>query len=262
MTKRIAYIEEILGYKILERSSYGVHLNQAGLEAVETCKSITNKLKELVRQKQKAKMQLRFCSRSYLTQYFVDHFHKDLSQKLKVDFDYMDQSPALTERAARANLLDICLSFGDILLGNNWQTKPIGTVTWSYYARTGHPIFQLEQLKKKSSNDPINYELLGFCYLSETRQVAQADKNLQNLSAKIGSNAQNTKYYISIIQQSNAIGYLPDISIPDDMRGKKIKSIPSYAHLSETKELFAHFNIDTVLAKHKREVLRQLTKKV
>jgi len=214
LTKRISNIESALGVDLMDRSVSGYALNSNGTHVVREVSALLERLESLRRGSEKSIQQtprFRFCSRGFL----VEHFIRDCLPSLpdfgkKYQFDFMDSSPALTERAARDGLLEVVLHFGDVLLGANWFNEVIGTVTWGVYVRQGHPLLKasastrLEAMKK--------FPHVGFCYFESGQVMSEPNSNLAKSGSSLGSCAENTRYSRALAEVSDQIIRIPKLS--------------------------------------------------
>ena len=116
LTKRLSLIEKSIGTVLIDRSVNGYTITSKGQRVITEVSSLLERIQQLgeLNNNEVSEMtRIRLCSRGFL----VDHFIKCCLPKIKefgtfMQFDLMDSSPAITERAARNGLLEVVLHFG------------------------------------------------------------------------------------------------------------------------------------------------------
>lgn len=247
LTKRIAYIEDVLGERVMERSPSGITLNEFGFKVMEHVNEALGSLKKIEQgiKEETPVESLRFCSRAYLVDFFIDYVRPDIREKFpETFFEFMDSSPELTERAARKGFLDLAISFGDVILGDNWRKTKVGEIDWGFYVRPGHPL-----LNKGPIDDFEKFEVLGFSYFDSDRVVNRPSDFIKDFNGVRGDSVENSRYSIKVAQQSNSIAYLPVISAWDEIENGELVSLDVEGFEGASRSVYLHSNVDTVKMK-------------
>ncbi len=215
LTKRIKMLEKTLGAQIVNRSSKGISLTQQGeylsREFSDQFSSLTAAF-QFVSDTNASKQRIRLCGRGFMVSHFLYRCGQDLLNTSDYHLDLMDLSPEQTERAARQGLLDIVLSFEDILLGPSWMRKEVGTVKWGFFARANHPLQETQEILSLKGN-----RLLGFSYIESDRIIQLANANQLDLNALRSHGCENSKYSLMILKKTDAIACLPDIAVQEEL---------------------------------------------
>lgn len=244
LTKRIQSIEESLGYQILNRSNTGYSISPAGEIVIEIISSALQDIRSVKDAEVLAteKKRLRFCSRAYLTDFVSGSVFANFSHKIPdVTFDFTDMSPESTERAGRKGLLDLIISFDDVVLGNNWQSTALGDISWGIFVRNGHKL-----TKERVVKDLSGWETIGFCYIESNRFIARPSPIHQQFMSLNGAGAENTRYSTQLILHSDAVAYLPKISVLPYLERGEIQQVKLDGFSEESRKLVLHAHIDRV----------------
>lgn len=255
LTKRLAYIEKTLGFKIADRSVSGISLNERGAETVSLVRQSLEILKKTTEKNIKKDRRLRICGRGFMVDFFLyKAFPKVVKEYPKVNFDCMDLSPELAERAARKGLLDFVLSFDDILLGSNWKKVYSVPVEWKLLVRKNHPL-----TRKKKLQSLENYPLLGFSYIESEQLVSRKSPLQEKLQASEASRVENSRYSVRIITQSDAVAYLPSISVIDELEHGLVECLDLEGFIPQSRKLCLHFNKDSMKTGEVKLITNALT---
>jgi DNA-binding transcriptional LysR family regulator len=240
LTKRIASIESLLGSKLVERSSSGIVLLNFGREVAERAEIILQQI-DLMGPQENHKESLSLCSRGFLVDYFIENVMAEFSETFnQFQLHFLDHSPEHTERAARQGILDLVLSFDDILLGENWHKEFLFPVQWGFYVRSGHPLSQRNKVHSLEK-----FPLVSFCYLDEGKLLKKDLSKVIKNNSSSGHCAQNSRYSSKIIQNSDHVGYLPDISVLHEVRKGELVPI-DLEYPTESRNLNLHVHLDKV----------------
>jgi|GEM_PF-6156658 len=252
LTKRIKQLEKTLGAKIVNRSSQGITLTEQGeylsQQFSKHIKSIDESF-QFIRSSEQAKQRIRICGRGFMVSHFLYLCSKEILSANTSFYDFMDLSPEQTERAARLGLLDIVLSFDDILLGSNWMRKKVSEVSWAFYARKNNPL-----AAKKKINSLKGYALLGFSYIENNRISQLGSPHQIGLDAERSHGCENSRYALQIVKSTDAITYLPDIAVHEDLDSGAIVELPVEQD-SHSRPLVLSINKDNISAKKAREII-------
>lgn len=257
LTKRIRQIEELFGFKLIDRSTQGITLNSKGEEMAHVISESLKQLNHFIGVgNDERETRLRTCGRGFMVDYFLYSSYGDILDKFpKLKFDFMDLSPELTERAARQGLLDIVFSFDDVVLGDNFAKYHLGTTEWKYVVKLDHPL-----LSRRRIDSLEGFPIIGFCYIESGRLTSRASPRAKALKAARGSGAENSRYAIRMVASSNAIAYLPTISFAEEAHLKKVKAIHIEGQLPEFRQVYVHCNKDTVQNKVVTSLVTNLQK--
>ena len=258
LTKRIAFIEKTLGSSIMDRSVTGFTLNEFGRSVISTSAEITGLLTTLTEAEAPEKT-LRFCSRGYLVDYFIDYVMPAFEQKHPSRlFELMDSSPELMERVARKGQLDIILSFNDVILGENFIKKEVGVMPWAFFT---HPDHELHKTRGEVS-DFQGAPVLGFCYFDSDRVSSRNSPHIKNLNGTHGHHIQSSRYATKVIRQSNAIGYMPRLAAREEVESGQVEELNVPAKYIEERKVFLHANIDKLTNKELSSLEKTLVKAI
>ena len=77
LTRRIAYLEKVLGIRLVERSVEGFTLNEMGRATIDKVAQILKEINKLkFNPNEQGLRRLRFCSRGFLVDYFIESLKK------------------------------------------------------------------------------------------------------------------------------------------------------------------------------------------
>ncbi|MEO0336133.1 MAG: LysR family transcriptional regulator [Pseudomonadota bacterium] len=247
LTKRILSIEETLGYKILNRSTAGYSISPEGEVIIEIISSALSDIKSVqdIEKLAAEKRRLRFCSRAYITEFVSGESFAKISQAIPdVTLDFTDMSPERTERAGRKGLLDLIISFDDVILGNEWQSVELGPIQWGVFVRKGHPL-----IRRKVISDLSEWETVGFCYIEANRFIAKPSPIQSQMQSRNGPGTENTRYSTQIILNTDAVAYLPKIAMSKSLATGEVAELKLEGLAPVSRQLVLHAHIDRVTGK-------------
>ena len=253
LSKRIAFIETVFGARLVERSVEGISLNDTGRVAIEKISNVLRGLEEIKLASVAPAKRLRVCSRAFLIDHFIDRLVGGSPSNLSIhSFDFMDASPDLTERYARRNLLDVVLSFDDILLPKHWARVELEKVDWIFVVGSRHPL-----AKKPQVDSFEGYRLIGHSHIESEILTSTPSSHLATTKAKEGARVENTRYAIRLLNDQESIAQLPRIAVEPGLQNKTLKEL-RLRNFNEPKpqQLTLHVDSDRV----SNQELKALTK--
>ena len=170
-------------------------------------------------------------------------------------FDYMDSSPELTERYARRKLIDIILSFNDIVLPENWTKFSLGKVEWAFAVGTQHPL-----ARKKIVSNFEGFRLLGQAHIESDQLFSRPSPYLQLSGASDGARVENTRYAIKLLEDQKSIAYLPLLTLKPALNAGVLKVINLAGfQVQQSRPLMIHAEIDKVSSGELKDLIRVLS---
>lgn len=182
---------------------------------------------------------------SYLCPFLVREFHGRFPE---VSLRFLDQSPEATEASARENLVNTIFHFGDAEPGKNWLKTKVGQVSYGLFVRQDHPLgkkIDIEQLKK--------YRLVGGVYIEKKQLVVAQMLKPAGHKVRRGYDSENSIYTKQILQNSNQVGYLPQLSAYNEVEQGLLRPIQVNGWQPKSRALYLEVHQDRITqAIHKK----------
>lgn len=237
-------IEGSLNCDIVHRSTTGITLTPQGQKISDLAQSLMEQFFQLQRQGSdpfaaNEDIQLTICSRGFLINAVVGEIvSRSQTAFPSHKFRFIDLSPERTEEAARAEVIDVLISLGDVEPGKNWKKFEVGILKWALYAKVDHHLFQ-----KNESLDLEGYSILGHSYWDNGKLVTpELPKELGGLKLHRFHEIQNTNSALAAMKGSDCLAYLPELAAQEgvdtgiiaklNVKGVEYREAPLYLHVN------------------------------
>lgn len=226
VSRLLKEVELAFGFQLAIRSKAGLSLTSEGQQVVQMASELIQHLKRFEEFKNidpvLAKMTtLNFGSRGFLTTLLSGLIAKRSLEESNFRMRFLDSSPQDTLRAALAGLIDIAVHIEKWSWPESWLTKEAATLTWGLVARYDHPIKTKVVLKETQK-----YPFVGSSYISNERIERSTDVfPLKWSERRIGHESQTAFTTKAILLSSNHIGFLPLVTLENEIINKEIRVI-------------------------------------
>lgn len=228
LSKKIQKLESVLGMKLIHRTSRGVNVTKDAEDAILIAREIIEKVHEIRspegQSKQSKIPNLTIGTRGFLNTALapsiLSHFQKI---NIPIHFRFIDMSPTDQMNSALNDSVDVLIGLRKVNFGENWQTRSIGDLTWSVFAKRGHPLtasstVNIEQALIYPFTRPIYWD--GTSVLTIPDSIPIPGKIF-----KYGHGVQNTETAISVIAETNHLTYLPKLAARKSIERMEVSEI-------------------------------------
>lgn len=167
ISKQIQRLERALGSQLIERSTSGVRPSARAQELLPQLEKILQGVEELnlaTVQNFSSSSYFTIATSSFLATYLLPFFLKRIPTdgKLRV----LEIPPSHTVSAGAKASFDYCLHSSELAWPATWTTEQVGSMRWALFARTNHPLSQLDKvslrdIKKYPFTVPIYWSIDG-----------------------------------------------------------------------------------------------------
>lgn len=262
LSKKIQKIESALEMKLIHRTTRGVNVTKDAENSILVAREILEKISEIKTPTDKnihrsipiLTIGTRGFLNTALSGSLIEHFIKI---DFKYNFRFVDMSPTDQMDSALNDSVDIILGLKKINFGENWYSEKIGDLTWSIFAKKGHPLTMSSAVDIEQA---LVYPFTKPTYWDGTSIITINDSiPLSGQKIIYGHGVQNTETAISVVTSSKHLTYLPKVSARKalergDVSEVIIKSIPP-----KKDALYLSVHSDRVTATFLRE-LKQVLK--
>ena len=243
LSKKIKHIENCLGHQLIIRSSQGIKTTTIANPLVKTARQILDKLNEFQDLSngnvQRDQIQvIRFGTRGFLNSALIPILIVNQDQDSR--YRFIDMSPNDQLIAAKNNEIDVLLTLKEVKFGESWIEKRIGRISWSVYARKGHPlaskkVVTLEQAQVYHFTKPTYWDGSSIVTIEDSIPTKKG-------IIKYGHGVQNTQSAIAVVASSNHLTYIPDVAAKHSLElGELVKvEVSEIKHNYDQLYLYVH----------------------
>lgn len=252
VSKKFESIESALGKKLFTRSPRGISLTHDGQRAVRDLEDVLSKIGKIEtghRDQPVFDKTLKISSRGFIMSFMAPALVRGFLSS-SVELSLVDQSPEAMEQSARRNLLDLVYHFGDVDLGRSWQKTKVGQIPYVTVVKDSHPLGSSCQLK-----DLKNYQIVGGCYIENGKFITPQLPEFFRGNFSRGYNSENSNYTKTILQQSSQFAILPLVSVIEELKQGRLRTLQVKGVPSLVKTVFAEVQVDQVTRSTKEKVI-------
>jgi DNA-binding transcriptional LysR family regulator len=208
MSKLIKSLELKLGFRLLNRSSYGV-------EPTAEAKNILGLLEQMHelhfqiaghRRKESKENLLSFSSTSFLSTHLLPSVFSSFTKKSpEARFRLVDLPPNQFTSVGLRGGFQLCVHLNELDWPKTWTSIEVGTITWDLYCRAHHPVL-------KDQGDVLDYPFVYPVYWSdEGVQFGNDNCPINIRKRRRGHETSTALAAAELVRLTDNLGYLPNL---------------------------------------------------
>lgn len=213
ISKIITTLETKVGFKLLERSSFGVKPTKKAAEILPMFNEIRANQEAFLASfvKTKESPLLSFATTSFFSTQFVPSL---FAQFVTTYPDYklrlLDLPPDMFLNVAMRNGFQICLHLREMDWPKTWTSVKVGRVDWILCGRKGHPCqvegkeASIKSIAKFPFVFPVYWSQNGIAYGNDNFPLSQ-NKRIRGYETSTATSA------VEVIRHTDQLGFVPDI---------------------------------------------------
>ena len=246
ISKVIKKIENLCGFKILQRSAMGVQLHAEAHFLLEYAKDVSAAATSLSFKKASPSVENKLISiatPSYLQSHLVAVVRADLERAFpEIRFQLIEAGAEQIIKLSVAQNFDIALSSGKLNLTKTYHSEMIGWLNWGLYARNQHPIsrnIDVTDLKSARFIVPFGLEKKGW--------KLGDDKGYPPIHTRLAHDmVQTAAVGIQLALETDQLIYVPEIIARPQVKAGTMKMIHVKGRTTHKEELYIHAHQDRV----------------
>jgi DNA-binding transcriptional LysR family regulator len=237
ISKIMTSLENKVGFKLLERSSYGVKATTKASEILPMFNEIRANQEAFQASfiKTKEIPILSFATTSFFSTHFLPNlFSRFVTNYPNFKLRLLDLPPDLFLNVAMRNGFQICLHLRELDWPKTWTSIEVGSINWILCCRKKHPCLtdgsqvNIKSIVKFPFVFPVYWSQNGIAYGNDNFPLSQ-DKRIRGYETSTATSA------VEVIRLTDQLGFVPEIvAWPLLKSGELVKiTMPSLKQVSE-----------------------------
>lgn len=225
LSKIVKSLEGKLGTSLVTRSSKGIIPTPESIEIAKLASQILKLSEDLLQgpgSAEKFSESITAGARGFLNLFLTSPGICRISKSWpQTRFRVVDLSPKQTYAAARAQMLDIILTFDIMDLGETWARWPIGKTQFRLYARRDHPLPRVVQAASLAA-----FPIVQQSYFDGEKLVESNDAlPLKAHQKRKGFAVETALEALQVVADTDHLAFLPNLCATDMVVQGRIKEI-------------------------------------